>query len=253
VQVTTSVTVDLPASGDVGAVGPVVIEAGRRAMAEARRRACPVDEGAAAACPGCGGAALPGEGRRRRVLLCRLGRPELHVNELRGEGGARRFRPAEASLACLGGADATATLRHACILAGASRPYATAAAVPRDRCGATISREWPRQVTKAAGATAVAAAAAAAPALASPTGAAARSQRAAAPARPAAAGAPGPPLLMVGLDGGRVASRDQAGGMDGTVGVVAGEAEAIGRGRRRLTRRRSVATVQGADQLGLLA
>jgi hypothetical protein len=131
----------------------------------------------------------------------------------------------------LGGANATAKLRQACILAGASWPYATAAAVLHDLCvcGATISPEWLRQLTNAAGATVMAEAARA---LASPTGAEARSQQA----------APGPSLLMVGLDGGWAPSRDQAGGMEGMVGVVAGEAEAIGRGRRRLTRRCSVAT-----------
>jgi hypothetical protein len=58
---------------------------------------------------------------------------------------------------------------------------------------------------------------------------------------------------MVGFDGGWAPSRDQAGGMDGKGGVVARDAEAIGLGRRRLTKRRSVATFQDAERPGRLA
>jgi hypothetical protein len=73
VQITVSVTIDLPASGEVDAVEPVVIGAGRQVMAEALRQACKVDEDKVTACPGCGSEALQGEGRGRRVPLCSFG------------------------------------------------------------------------------------------------------------------------------------------------------------------------------------
>ena len=65
--------------------------------------------------------------------------------------------------------------------------------------------------------------------------------------------APAPAQLVVGLDGGGVPSRDQSGGMEGKVGVVATEVEAVGRqGRHRLVRRRYVATFGDAERVGRL-
>lgn len=49
--------------------------------------------------------------------------------------------------------------------------------------------------------------------------------------------------LQVGLDGGWLPSREQPGGMEGKMGVVAGQIERVGKqGHHRLTKRRSVAT-----------
>jgi Uncharacterised protein family (UPF0236) len=62
-----------------------------------------------------------------------------------------------------------------------------------------------------------------------------------------------PDLLLVGLDGGWVPSREGKGGMEGKVGVVASEVQDIGRGRRRLSRRRYVATFGDSERLGVLA
>ena len=62
-----------------------------------------------------------------------------------------------------------------------------------------------------------------------------------------------PHYLQVGLDGGWLASRDQAGGMEGKIGVIASEVEAIGKaGRNRLTKRRYVATFGSAQEVGRL-
>ena len=67
-----------------------------------------------------------------------------------------------------------------------------------------------------------------------------------------AAGAP--ERLVVGLDGGWVPSRDQAGGMEGKVGVVATGSAPVGRlERQRLTPRRYVATFADSEQIGALA
>jgi hypothetical protein len=59
-------------------------------------------------------------------------------------------------------------------------------------------------------------------------------------------------MLLVGLDGGWVPSREGKGGMEGKVGVVATEVEDIGHGRKRLSRRRYVATFGDSVRLGTL-
>ena len=93
---------------------------------------------------------------------------------------------------------------------------------------------------------------AAAAAAVTPTAAMVRAARAATLQRAEAAAAP-PAQLLVGWDGGWVPSRDQRGGMEGKVGVVATAVEPIGRrGRHRLAQRRSVATFGTAARVGLL-
>jgi hypothetical protein len=66
--------------------------------------------------------------------------------------------------------------------------------------------------------------------------------------------APAPARLVVGLDGGWVPSREQPGGMEGKVGVVATGTTPVGKhGRQRLTPRRQVATFGSSEQVGGLA
>jgi hypothetical protein len=63
-----------------------------------------------------------------------------------------------------------------------------------------------------------------------------------------------PARLLVGLDGGWLPSREQRGGMEGKVGVVATGVESVGKhGRHRLTPRRYVATFGSSEQVGALA
>jgi hypothetical protein len=62
-----------------------------------------------------------------------------------------------------------------------------------------------------------------------------------------------PEWLQVGLDGGWLPSREQTGGMEGKIGVVASQVDAVGKqGRHRLSKRRYVATFGPADELGML-
>jgi hypothetical protein len=62
-----------------------------------------------------------------------------------------------------------------------------------------------------------------------------------------------PAWLQVGLDGGWLPSREQKGGMEGKIGVVASQVEAVGKhGRHRLSRRRYVATFGPAQEVGML-
>jgi hypothetical protein len=61
-------------------------------------------------------------------------------------------------------------------------------------------------------------------------------------------------LLLVGLDGGWIKSREQKRGMEGKGGVIVNEMEPLGkRGRRRMTSRRYVATFEPASVLGTLS
>jgi hypothetical protein len=118
-------------------------------------------------------------------------------------------------------------------------------------CGAEISPEQVRRLTNAAGQAEAMARRAAAEAVAAPTAAQVRAQQAwAAPVRRPE---PPPARLLVGLDGGWVASREQAGGMEGKVGVLATGRAPRGRERYRLAPRRYVATFDDSERLGELA
>jgi hypothetical protein len=62
-----------------------------------------------------------------------------------------------------------------------------------------------------------------------------------------------PQWLQVGLDGGWLLSREQKGGMEGKIGVVASHVEPVGNhGRHRLAKRRYVATFGQAEEVGRL-
>jgi hypothetical protein len=246
-------TVEVPASGTIDDIEPLVAAAGARAMRAAVQAVCREYEQRVGACPRCQGIALQSEGTDERRLRTSFGRVRLALRRLRCEDCGRRFRPADAFVATLGEGTITARLRDACVLAGSSWPYRTAALVLRGLCAAEISAESVRQLTNAAGAREARAQAEAAARLVAPTAAAVRTERATALRRAAAPPDPCPERLLVGLDGGWVPSCDQAGGMEGKVGVVATEAEPVGRrGRQRLARRRYVATFGDAERIGLL-
>jgi len=125
--------------------------------------------------------------------------------------------------------------------------------VLRELCGARSSAESVRQFTVAAGQREARTQAEAAARLVAPTGADVRTERASALGGACDGADAAPVRLLVGLDGGWVPSRDQPGGMEGKVGVAATEVQPVGRrGRRRLVRRRYVATFGDAERLGVL-
>jgi hypothetical protein len=177
---------------------------------------------------------------------------KLHLKRLRCEECGKRFRPAVAFLACLKGVNLTGKLRQACTLAGASWPYETAAGVLKELCGAEVSPETVRRMTVHAGEQELVEQVREAEAFVSPTARGIRIQREKELAGPIKPRDEGPELLMVGLDGGWIPGREQRGGMEGKVGVVATETEDIGNGRRRLSERRYVATFGDSEELGLL-
>lgn len=218
-------------------------------------------EGAHLGCPHCGNAASRSQGTvLRRVLTC-FGRVVVRLRRRRCQHCGRRFRPAAGCLTGLRHGNVTPDLGAACALAGASWPYATAARVLHDLCGAQVSHEEIRRWTVRCGTQEADLQQAAADALLAPTAdqvrverdAQARAQRLGTPTAPTAPVTP-PTRLVVGLDGGWLPSREQVGGMEGKVGVVATGMEAVGKHRRhRLTPRRYVATFGDSEQVGALA
>lgn len=253
-EITVTVRVEVPPGSDVDQVEGLIAEAGQQAMRAAMARAGRALEPPGARCPHCAATRLQPTGTAVRVICTRFGKVRLGVRRLRCLTCRHRFRPAAPALAALGGANVTPRLRAACVQAGSSWPYATAAAVLHDLCGATVSAEQVRRVTVAAGQQEARQHQAAATQLVTPTMTAVRAERDQAVCAPAGPPRTRPEWLIVGLDGGWVPSHDQPGGMEGKVGVVATEAEPVGRrGRRRLTRRRYVATFADADVVGALA
>lgn len=258
-QVTVSLTVDLDASGGINALEEQIVEQGRAVMQQLVRQAVQQYEAEQGACPRCGQRSLRRGGSQRRVLLTRFGRVALRLQRRQCRGCGTRFRPADGCLRELGGRNVTAVLAQACVLAGISWAYDEAAQVVRDLCGAQVSAETVRALTNAAGQQEVARQTAQAHDQVTPTAAqvrAERGERRPAAGMPAASESDGPPAaeLLVGLDGGWIPSRDQSGGMEGKVGVVAGGREAVGQhGRHRLRPRRYVATFGRSEQVGELA
>lgn len=238
-----------------------ILEAGRAAMQRALQQAVRCYEDAHPACPHCGETTSVSQGTVRRRVLTRFGRVVLPLRRQRCAGCQRRIRPAQGCLAVLGRGQVTPELAQACALAGASWPYATAAGVLHQLSGAQISAEEVRRQTVRAGQQEAAAQQAEAERILQPTATDVRAERdqqaardrAARTGQPAAAIA-APARLIAGLDGGWVPCREQAGGMEGKVAVVATGVVPVGkRGRQRLTPRRSVATFGTSEQVGQLA
>ena len=189
------------------------------------------------------------EGTDQRIILTTFGRVALPLRRLRCQGCQRRFRPAEACVKSLQGGNVTAALSEACSEAGASFPYVTAAQVLKHLCGAQISPEHVRRLTNRRGSQEAARQAAEAKAVIEPSAAQVRKEREAELRRQARQKRSA--LLLVGLDGGWIKSREQKRGMEGKVGVIVSEMEPLGKGgRRRMTSRRYVATFEPSSALG---
>ncbi len=253
-QIIVSLIVDIPASADSNEIEHRVQEAGRQAMRVATQQAVRAAEEQSKTCPHCGSEASRSEGTDQRIMLTKFGRVALPLRRQRCQGCQRRFRPAADCLKSLQGGNVTAALSKACREAGASFPYVTAAQVVNDLCGAQMSPEHVRRLTNRIGSQEAARQAAEATAIVEPTAAQVRKQRESGSRRGAKKKQEPPALLLVGLDGGWIKSREQKRGMEGKVGVVVSEMEALGkRGRRRMTSRRDKATFEPASMLGTLS
>lgn len=278
-QCSVEVIVELAPEAGISEMETAVREAGRQAMRRALGEAVRSYEAAHPACPRCGSAQSQSQGTVGRRVLTGFGPVRVALRRQRCGACGRRFRPAQGCLAELGRGQVTAELAAACALAGASWPYATAAQVLHRLSGAQVSAEEVRRQANQAGTHAAQAQQAEAERLLQPTAqdvhaerdAQARAARqakeqAARQVRRARAGQPPAPpdlapdssappeQLTAGMDGGWVASREQGGGMEGKVAVVATGTAPVGQhGRHRLTPRRYVATFGSSEQLGRLA
>lgn len=250
-QVTVSLTVELGASA-VDKAEELVLEAGRKAMKEALVQACREYERQqqAKGCPKCAGSVerLQSKGTRRRVVIATFGRTVLRLRRLRCKGCGHKFKPGAGFVQQLGGANITSRLRQECAIVGSSAPSYKAAAAQIQRLGgAKVNAETVRKYTNRAGAEQAEHKLHQSEQLHSRT---AESVRAEATQPKSQA----PQMLLVGLDGGWIASRDQPGGMEGKLGVIATQTEPVGiKGRRKLTNRLLVGTFGTSKRLGVLA
>lgn len=255
-EVTVSLTVTVEDWMDVDGWEQAIVTAGRHAMAKALQALITAQE-RLDGCPTCGSSAVGWHDTRSRVVLTSFGRVVIRVRRARCRTCGYRYRPASDALASLGQVNTTAALRTAAVAAGSSWPFATAARLLDELLGAVISPEQVRQLTISAGRQRAAGQQATAAACVTPTAEVVRSERTAATertrygSRPVVAPPP-PARLLVGLDGGWIPSRDQPGGMEGKVGVVATGTVAIGPDRQALSPRRYVATFDAANVLGTL-
>jgi hypothetical protein len=251
--VTVSFKIELDATTSLSHMERQIGEAGRAAMKEALAQALHQNEKQQKRCPACGSDQVRTQGSKRRVLLTSFGRVEVLLKRLRCQQCRHLFRPAERCLAEVKGHNVTPDLRELATLVGSSWPYETAAGVLKRLSGVHLSDERLRQLTNEQGS-----------ALATHQQSEAqqvlkeavsmsqiRAQRE--QSHPEAKQEP-PEYLQVGLDGGWLPSREQKGGMEGKIGVVASQVEAVGkRGRHRLTKRRYVATFGPAAEVGMLS
>jgi hypothetical protein len=251
-QCSVTVVVEVGPGDGIDVLEEQVLQAGRAAMRLALAAAVRASEAQQLGCPSCGASRseqLGSHGTKRRVVLTRFGRVDLRIRRLRCRVCGQQFRPSQACLAGLARSNVTPELAAACALAGASWPYQTAAQMLHDLSGAQVSAEEVRRLTGVAGTREAEQQARDAARLVRPTMVDVRAQR-------DAPGRDGPVVerLVVGLDGGWTPSRDQAGGMEGKVGVVSTGSEAVGKhGRHRLSPRRYVVTFGSSERVGELA
>jgi hypothetical protein len=250
--VTVSLKIELEANASLTEMEGQIHAAGREAMQAALRQAIHQSEAHQQTCPACGSEQQQTHGTKRRVLLRSFGRVEVSLQRRRCQQCHRWFRPADACLADVRGHNITPELRELASLVGSSWPYETAAGVLKRLSGVQLSDERLRQLTNEQGSL-----------LAKQQQAHAQQILSDAISLPLIrrereqtelATQPEPQQwLQVGLDGGWVPSREQTGGMEGKIGVVASQLDPVGKhGRQRLSQRRYVATFGPAEEVGRL-
>lgn len=250
--VTVSLTIEIDASTSLSAMERQIQQAGREVMKEALQQAIHQSGEQTKTCPAWGSERVQTPGTKRRVLLTCFGRVEVPLRRLRCQECRHLFRPAEHCLAEVQGHNSTLDLRKLAALVGSSWPYEMAASVLNQLSGVQLSDERLRHLTNEQGgllaeqqhseAQRILQDAVSLPQI--------RVQR----ARSSPHGQQDlPQWLQVGLDGGWLLSREQKGGMEGKIGVVASQVEPVGKhGRHRLAKRRYVATFGPAEEVGRL-
>jgi hypothetical protein len=250
--VTVSLKMEVDATASLSEMEQQIQAAGRVAMQAALKQAIQQREEYQQRCPACGSEQVRTQGTKRRVLVTSFGWVEVPLKRQWRQSCGQRFRPADGCLAEVRGHTITPQLRELASLVGSSWPYQTAADILKRLSGVRLSDERLRQLTNEQGtrlaelqqthaqqmlADAV-----------NPT--LIRRERT---QTTRTLPAPQPEWLQVGLDGGWIPSREQPGGMEGKIGVVASSVEPVGKhGRHRLSHRRYVATFGSAEEVGRL-
>jgi hypothetical protein len=250
-HVTVSLTIELDAMASLSQMEQQIQAAGREAMKEALKQAIRALE-EQPRCPECGSEEGRTQGTKRRVLLTSFGRVEMPLKRHRCQKCRHLFRPADAWLDEVRGTNVTPELRDLAALVGCSWPYKTAAQVLKRLSGVCLSDERLRQLTNEQGTVLAKQQQEQAQQILKDavTMQTLRNQRAGEPHEP---GLEPAEWLQTGLDGGWIPSREQTGGMEGKIGVVASQVACVGkRGRHRLTKRRYVATFGPAEEIGQL-
>ncbi len=266
-QVQVSLKIEIEATANLTQMEQQIQEAGRQAMREALKQTVRQWEEQSVSCPHCGGTQRRLEGTTRRNLSTTFGRVQIQRRRFRCLQCWQRSVPANRLLADLGGATVSQPLQEAAILAGASWSYRVASHQLHKLCGADISAEEIRLLTNRYG-----------------KQRAHKQQEEAqqpmetqqpmeAEATPVSCPSQKQQPLLMGWDGGWVCSREQRGGMEGKVGVVASKVQALPmpkhsstfswserggprrprRQRYRLSKRRYVATFGPSKDFGVLA
>lgn len=252
-QLTVSVTIDLPATASIADAETSILAAGRHAMRLALHATAQSVQAHVRSCPACSAPALHADGTAQRIVLTSFGRVDLPILRKRCPHCGLRFRASSTFLAPLGPDNITPHLAHVAADAGASWPYATAARWLRDTLDAQISPESVRRCTITHGSlVAQQQHHEAERLLTPPTAEQIRAEREAEIRAPLGSTTPAPTCLLVELDGGWIGSRDAARGMEGKVSVVATGRECRGKDRSLLAPRRYAATFGSAEQIGRL-
>ena len=207
-----SLTVEIDANADLATIEEQVQEAGHQSMRQALQQAVRRWEQQHRSCPHCGSQQVRLEGTVARTVQALFGAVRLPRQRLRCQHCFRRFCPANQLLAPMRQGRVSPALTEAACLAGASWPYQQAAQTLARLSGAQISAEelrlltnrWGREVARAQEQ------AHPDPVCSAPPPEAKAGQERAAPDR-----------TIIGLDGGWVPSREQRGGMEGKVALIA--------------------------------
>lgn len=223
---------------DINALEAEMRDFGQRVMAAALNEAWQQYQAAAPACWRCQSGQTVADGVRPYRLRTVFGTVELARKRRRCRACGAVYQPLDDVLHAAGPGRATTGLVEAAVLAASSWPFATAADVLNRLSGAAVSPEWVRQVSEAQGTVLGQQQADEAEALH-------------AGAVPLPMGETPPAQVLLELDGGWVRSRDNPGGMEGKVAVMATGRQQVGRDRWRLTGRRYVARFQPSEPFGV--
>src|SRR5579863_9483444 len=225
-QVIVSFKIEVGASASLSELEGSIREAGREAMKEALKHSIGQREGQETSCPACGSEHCQTRGTKQRVLLTSFGRVEVPLKRLRCQECGHRFRPAEGCLAEVKGHNVTPDLRELAALVGSSWPYETATGVLKRLSGVQLCDERLRQITNEQGS--AVAKEQREQAQEDLTEAVRMEQIRAQRTQREREGQPNQAdWLLVGLDGGWIPSRDQKGGMEGKIGVIASQVDQV--------------------------